>query len=1195
MVGTTTHDVLTQSKISSFVDIMLRPDPAAKVPVHFVGTDNACRSYSTMRQNIPTVMQTWRNINKKNLLRYNIKSIEVVGDDSVTAHNGGTSKRLRIKFTYHIRVLNDDGSVKSDREFDELTFHIPLMYDYHGKIESSDIPDCGNMGGVIPHSQKLNKTINKVIIFALEANGWFPQYKDKNNIFHLVITSREHSFISHSSDKKPQYINIDLSIARDKARRDYKFSIKSEMAIPETDVILLIYFYSLWDIDTIKREITAGFIRKWAIIIEGCIELSFRAIDRSNVSFETVRKKIRADFEIFHNKKNAQRKTAEENSPNSKTTEPQPSFDTYFNQKIFEFLPHIDPNDGIMKAKFLVHCVRILFGHVFAPSAMIDKNNIHNKKLMGPGDQVMAIFEKSFKTLTEKFKKPINERGGISSDFVPRGVDEAPSVEQDITTMLNRRDQKTNPLIRIGDITNPVKAIMLPNRANIHSKLKKVVRPTKSRGFDIFSSGIIWKYETTDSAKYVALTNGLSVGVKNTSETLVDIEIIYNKVCKWITDYIDSLPFENDEPLVTIVIIEACLEPNWAIPQKYIKQFVADFRKTKRRNMFDSLYVSIAAVPGFVGDEVRNMATSDSSFYFSIYVSVSNNRAVRPMLVVTDGVPEISKINIPETEEGALQCQSLLLTEYPDIVEYVDAIQTTYSRVAQSFRDFEVMDKETKKSVDLIDIPETCASYASSMIPDIAHQAPIRIHFAAEKSKHHMGPALPNVRNKQEAQTVLITGNRPLLTNSVQINSQIHAAGTGNYCLTAYMSYAGNIEDGITVNEDSLNRGLLAAYSYILENFDDIPGQKMVGPDPQRYIHNYTGINSKGYREPTTVVKNKDAMFRNTNEIFSKSDRLVSQSFDSSEEYKNTFPGYIDRVTVIGSQKKRLTYVILQLKLIAPGDKVSQVPQKKVVIKVMPAEEMPLTEQGVRVDVVCNATCLADRQTYSLVNHMILTNALAINSVSDDGERYVFMDIPTISPEMKPRVYENMCRNIIKKRMGSDIPMKYIRSETRMFNPVTLRPYKDFDGNDKYFLVSMAYITRCPQIAQDKVSVRNRGHYTKTMDAPAGKMGGTKLGYMEIDNLMSSGAGNCTRDFLQEPRERRLMTMHCLTCGGYARRHKNESVDTWRCDVCPFQRFVSVEAKYTAAIYNNIHRSMGILAIPIESREPVYKKKIPFK
>lgn len=1185
------HDLAVEKAISKAVMLILSPDMAADVPVNFVATNNACRSFDTMRRDVKTMMNGYRLVSKMVYMRYKVISMEIVGDDNVNAQFTQSPKRLQVKFVYDLKKMDEDSdTVKSTFESEVHTVHIPLMYNYHGKIDSSDVPDCSNMGAIIPQGQR-GRVVLKVIINALDDTaGYFPKYSKKNGVDALMVTSKEPAHKSFMSDRKPQFINIALSIARDKTNSDFKFSIKSKMAIPETDIIHLILFLSRWDVESVKREITNGFERDCTILIESIIKISLSAFKEvGGPTFENIRKRIRDDFHVEYLKNSsAKRNVATDGEETKAATSLQTTtFETFFNQTMSDFLPHIESHDDEKKALFLIMTIRELFGHIVVPKAMIDKRNHMSKKFLTPGEQFRYSIEKALKNHVEKIKKNWKEKGSSDLSSV-KGTDEPPPIESDITAMLNKRDKSTTQLIRINDITNQVKAVMLPNRVNTNSILR-VVRFTKNRNADMFASGFIDKYQTTDSAKYVALTDSTCVGLRVVSETIEEHKNILEKVRAWISAYTGKFEGVKDERLVWINMIDTSFcNYMWQIPQSKVDVFIRDFRRSKRRNEFDSIYVGIAKRGCFGVDRVRGGATADPNVPFDVLVSVSNNQSVQPVLIVEDGKLALADPTILASLNMNNSSLTLFMAENKDVIEFVSSMQKSFSCVVQSFKYFEMLGEAERKLVDFVEIPELCSSWSASTLPDIGHQAAIRIHFSSEKTKHHIGQK--PVRNNLESYTSLYVGHRPLITNTANICSEIHAVGCGNYCLTTPMSFGGNIEDGITINKKSALKGMLGVFSVVTKAYDDISGQKMSGPNPQYVTNNYWGVNSRGFREAATIVKKGDAMYRSTNQIFSEVDRMAIHTYDSSAEFEESYVGYVDRVVVSGVQKKRITYNILLVKMLKEGDKISAGAQKKVVVNVLEDHEMPRTEQGVAIDVIFNATCVVDRQTYNLYNYMILTNAAAVYNIGDNNE-FKFFNIPTISPDKRPADYVDEARRMVSMKLGPNPPDKYVKGESRLINPMTLEPYTDPQTNEEItFQVAMLHITRAPQIALDKVSTRNRGPYTRYMEPPGGLMGGIKKGYMEVDTEIGYGVANIVNDSLHGLPERRIKVMLCTTCGQAATPHVNDAMKTFRCLICPRQQFVCVERKYVVSVQSAILRQRGIQEVPVVTFEPIMRK-----
>lgn len=252
---------------------------------------------------------------------------------------------------------------------------------------------------------------------------------------------------------------------------------------------------------------------------------------------------------------------------------------------------------------------------------------------------------------------------------------------------------------------------------------------------------------------------------------------------------------------------------------------------------------------------------------------------------------------------------------------------------------------------------------------------------------------------------------------------------------------------------------------------------------------------------------------------------------------------------------KRINGVQIKIKAIyeeqiGVGDKISnRHGGKGVLAKIVPDDQMPVLEDGRRLDVIISPLGIISRMNVGQLFELAISeclNNLKKELLTMDDKKAIknkisqFYDI--ISKEVVEKFNNNWCKDRIMNEFENNIEsngLEYAINNLYVIIPVftSIHP-KDLDKlvkftNSKYrfdvfdpelnknfhnkIAAGYMYFNKLQHRAQDKLSSRSIGPYQKNTLIPLGgkrKKGGLRIGEMEIWSLFAHGANNAVKDFM---------------------------------------------------------------------------------
>jgi DNA-directed RNA polymerase II subunit RPB2 len=364
---------------------------------------------------------------------------------------------------------------------------------------------------------------------------------------------------------------------------------------------------------------------------------------------------------------------------------------------------------------------------------------------------------------------------------------------------------------------------------------------------------------------------------------------------------------------------------------------------------------------------------------------------------------------------------------------------------------------------------------------------------------------------------VLNNGQIPLIKSRYlkYINEEEHPCGENTIvaimCLNGY-----NVEDSILFNEGALKRGLFrTTYYTTYESREegaskgaaaDGSGKKMGrGGDTKTYFTNiesqnvvglkegfdYSELDQYGLIKENTYVDDKKVLIGKVSDSAEDPDVVV----DASSFPKKGQEGYVDRTFITeGEQGTRIAKVRVRNERIPNiGDKFSsRCGQKGTVGIVIPEQDMPFTEYGIRPDIIINPHAIPSRMTIGQLLETVMGKACSIYGAFGDCTAFV-------NKGSKHKIFGDL---LVKEGFHSSGNELLYDGQTG-------------EQLEAQIFMGPTYYMRLKHMVKDKINYRAKGPRTvltrQTVQGRAND-GGLRIGEMERDGLISHGITN----FLQE-------------------------------------------------------------------------------
>ena len=507
------------------------------------------------------------------------------------------------------------------------------------------------------------------------------------------------------------------------------------------------------------------------------------------------------------------------------------------------------------------------------------------------------------------------------------------------------------------------------------------------------------------------------------------------------------------------------------------------------------------------------------------------------------------------------------LDEECGIIDYIDTSEAENSLIANYEEDI------TKYTSHLEIHPSLLLGIMGNQIVFPENNQLPRDLFSCGQSKQGVSLYNSNFQNRIDKMGVVLNnGQVPLVKSRYlkYIYNEEHPYGINAIvAIGCYGSY--NVEDSILFNEGSIKRGMFnttyfnmyeareesskIAGSNVDSKFAKIENENVVGKKPG---YDYSLLDENGLIKENSQLDDKKVIIgKITTNVNNETNFL-----DASVTPKKGQLGFVDKSFISeGEEGYRLAKVrIREERIPAMGDKFcSRCGQKGTVGLIIPEENMPFTDEGIRPDLIINPHALPSRMTIGQLVETLMGKACAIYGGYGDCTAF-------INKGPKYETFGRMLKDIGYNSTGNELLYSGETGEQLQME----------------LFMGPCYYMRLKHMVKDKINYRAQGPRTvltrQTVQGRAND-GGLRIGEMERDCVIAHGATK----FLQESMLKRgdeYQVAICNNSGAIAIYNKEKNIFISPFADGPLKFNTSIEGNQNIEVVTKYGRSFSIVKIP---------------
>ncbi|MCE4609826.1 MAG: DNA-directed RNA polymerase subunit B [Desulfurococcales archaeon] len=841
-----------------------------------------------------------------------------------------------------------------------------------------------------------------------------------------------------------------------------------------------------------------------------------------------------------------------------------------------QFLPHLGdkPEDRRKKAYFLAEMANRVLQLYLGKRPADDKDHYSNKRLRLAGDLIAEIFREGYNALVNVIRNQLEE-------YISQRHRSKPKlnyiVRADILTERLRSALATGNWGR--ERTGVSQALDRTNWISLLSHLRRVISPL-SRGQIHFEArdlhgthwGRLCPFETPEGincglVKNLALMSYISVGVDESEieKLLYDLGVIP------LDELIKEAVEAGEAPEIMRAGTKVFLNGRPIGFHENGAWLAEELRRRRRRGEL-SYEVGVAHIV----DEYIN----------ELYINTDEGRLMRPVIVVENGKPKLTKEHAEKLRRGEISFWDLVRE---GVIELLDPDEEENAYIAEFPEDVTPDHTHLELWVPAI------VGVAAATIPFLEHNQSPRNTYQSAMAKQALGLYALNYKYRTDSHAYLLHyPQKPIVQTRMLSLMGYNERPSGQNMIVALMATTGyNIEDALVFNKTSVDYGLARAFFYrvytAVENvYSGGAKDRITVPSPKLYDHKgdqyYTKLGPDGIVEPEVEVRGGDILVgRESPPRFMGEERVISPTAmirrDTSIQLRFGEKGVIDTVflTQTTERQKLVKIRVRDLRIPEIGDKfASRHGQKGVIGILLPRYDMPYTEDGIVPDVILNPHAIPSRMTVGQLLETIAGKIGAIKAKFIDGTPFFKDDIEQLRIELLKAGYDPNAREVM------------------------------YDGRtgrliEKPVAIGVTFYQRLYHMVSDKMHARATGKVQLLTRQPTegkARQGGLRFGEMERDCLVGHGAVALLRDRLLYNSDRYTMYV-CTKCGHIAWYNRRKGV--YECpihgeegDIKPvtvpyafkllLQEVTSMMIKPEIKVMDKINILEKILQRPVESR-----------
>ncbi len=438
-----------------------------------------------------------------------------------------------------------------------------------------------------------------------------------------------------------------------------------------------------------------------------------------------------------------------------------------------------------------------------------------------------------------------------------------------------------------------------------------------------------------------------------------------------------------------------------------------------------------------------------------------------------------------------------ILDDNKAVVDYIDVAEEDSALFANSLEEI-----RQNKFYNYLEIhPSLILGVMGNSIIYPEHNPYARDAFSCSQSRQAVSVYHSNYQMRIDKMGVILNnGETPLVKSRYleYINKEEQPYGVN--AIVAIMSYTGyNVEDAILINEGAIARGIFrTTYHSMYESreesskisktsvnsiFTDVmnSSKKIVGT---KSGFDYSHLDQHGLIRENTPVDDKTILIGQVASSINDPDLGT----DNSVKPKKGQLGFVDKSFITeGEEGTKLAKIrIREERLPAIGDKMaSRAGQKGTLGLIIPEEDMPFTEDGIRPDLIINPHAIPSRMTIGQLIETVYGKVCAYFGGFGDCTAFTIKG-------SNAKVYGHNLTSAGFHSSGNEILYSGYTGEQLQAN----------------IYIGPTYYMRLKHMVKDKINYRARGPRTfltrQTVQGRAND-GGLRVGEMERDAILSHG------------------------------------------------------------------------------------------
>ena len=428
------------------------------------------------------------------------------------------------------------------------------------------------------------------------------------------------------------------------------------------------------------------------------------------------------------------------------------------------------------------------------------------------------------------------------------------------------------------------------------------------------------------------------------------------------------------------------------------------------------------------------------------------------------------------------------------IVDYVDTSEEETALIAINPDDLKKSKYYTHMEID----PSLILGVMGNQIIYPENNPLPRDAFSCGQSKQAVSVYHSNYQMRIDKMGVILNyGQVPLIKSRYleYINNEEQPYGVN--AIVAIMSYTGyNVEDAILINEASVARGIFRTTYYSMYEARE-ESSKVTGSTSSKFANiqknnvvklkqgfDYSFLDDHGLVKENTELNDKVIVIGKINSNLENKDVWI----DDSVKTKKGQLGFVDKSFItLGEEGFNVAKVrIREERIPAIGDKMaSRAGQKGTLGLIIPEEDMPFTDDGVRPDLIINPHALPSRMTIGQIIESLFGKVCTSYGAFGDCTAF----------QVKGANYSTYAPLLVESGFHSS-------GNQLLYNGMT---GEQLEAN---IYIGPTYYMRLKHMVKDKINYRARGPNTMLTKQPVqgrANDGGLRIGEMERDGVLAHG------------------------------------------------------------------------------------------